>query len=86
MKTIITVAAALAALSVPAVALAQTTGTRLPSNVTVVDDVTVIGAIEDETAPSQGEDPADAATAELPTVYEDAAETASAPTTPARAD
>ena len=70
-------AAALAA-AAPGLASAQTTGSRLPA--TNVEGVTVIGAITDGSE-VRGEDPADAAIAELPAVYEDepAAETAEAP-------
>lgn len=61
-------AAALAAVA-PGVALAQTTGSRLPS--TTVDPVYVKGAIDDGSQAQRGEEPADAAIAELPAVYED---------------
>lgn len=61
-------AAALAA-AAPGLALAQTTGTRLPT--TAVDTVYVKGAIDDGAQIQRGEQPADAAIAELPAVYED---------------
>lgn len=61
-------AAALAA-AAPGLALAQTTGTRLPT--TTVDTVYVKGAIDDGSQAQRGEEPADAAIAELPAVYED---------------
>lgn len=67
--------AALAALAIaaaaPGLALAQTTGTRLPT--TVVDTVYVKGAIADGSQTVRGEEPADATIAELPAVYEEAA-------------
>ncbi len=66
-------AALLAAVTAPGVASAQTTGTRLPTHppATVVDGITVVGAIDDGSADNGGEEPADAAIAEMPTVYDD---------------
>ena len=64
-------AAALAA-AVPGLAFAQdATGTRLPSDVTVVEPAIITGAIADPNAEPQGEDPADAAIPEMPAVYSD---------------
>lgn len=80
------IAAALlaAAIAAPGVASAQTTGTRLPTHppATVVDGITVVGAIDDGAANNGGEEPADAAIAEMPTVYDDEP-VATAPDAPA---
>ena len=66
-------AALLAAIAAPGIASAQTTGTRLPTHppATVVDGITVVGAIDDGSADNGGEEPADAAIAEMPAIYED---------------
>ena len=65
--------AALAVAALPGLALAQSaTGTRIPSDVTVVEPAIITGAIVDEKAGPQGEDPADTAIPEAPVVYEDA--------------
>ena len=66
-------AALLAAFAAPGLASAQTTGTRLPTHppATVVDGITVVGAIDDGSASNGGEEPADAAIAEMPTIYDD---------------
>lgn len=66
-------AALLAAVAAPGLASAQTTGTRLPTHppATVVDGITVVGAIDDGSADNGGEEPADAAIAEMPAIYED---------------
>ncbi len=66
-------AALLAAVTAPGIASAQTTGTRLPTHppATVVDGITVVGAIDDGSASNGGEEPADAAIAEMPTIYDD---------------
>lgn len=62
-------AAAAFAAAAPGLALAQTTGTRLPA--TTVEPLYIQGAIDDGSQAQRGEDPADAAIAELPAVYED---------------
>ncbi|MBX7247492.1 MAG: hypothetical protein K1X35_00405 [Caulobacteraceae bacterium] len=74
-KTIRTAALAAAIVAIPGLALAQTTGTRLPTHpdVTVVDGVTVVGAIDDGKQQARGEDPADLAMADIPVVYDDPA-------------
>jgi hypothetical protein len=72
-------AAALIAAALPGLAHAQVTGTRLPPNVTVVEGLTVNGAINDGSRAEQGEDPADLAMADIPAVYEDDAQAAPAP-------
>lgn len=66
-------AALLAAVAAPGLASAQTTGTRLPTHppATVVDGITVVGAIDDGSADNGGEEPTDAAIAEMPAIYED---------------
>lgn len=64
-------AAAAFAVAAPGFALAQTTGSRLPA--TSVEDIYVVGAIDDGSQTARGEEAADAAIAELPAVYEDAA-------------
>ena len=66
-------AALLAAFAAPGLASAQTTGTRLPTHppATVVDGITVVGAIDDGSADNGGEQASDAAIADMPTVYED---------------
>jgi len=61
----------LAALAAPGLAAAQTTGTRLPGPATVVDGITVVGAIDDGSQGVRGEDPADATMADAPVIYED---------------
>lgn len=70
-----------AAIAVPGVAAAQTTGTRLPTHppATVVDGIVVVGAIDDGSPDNGGEQAADAAIAEMPAIYEDEP----APTAPA---
>jgi len=67
---LLTAAAALVAVAAPSAALAQVTGTRLPSNVTVVDPLVVQGAIDDGTQTQPGEEARDAGMADLPAVYE----------------
>lgn len=64
-------AAAAFAIAAPGFALAQTTGSRLPT--TTVEPVVVIGAIDDGSQSARGEEAADTKIAELPAVYEDAA-------------
>lgn len=77
-----------AAIAAPSAASAQTTGTRLPTHppATVVDGIVVVGAIDDGSASNGGEEPADAAIAEMPTVYDDepVATAPDAPAAPAR--
>lgn len=75
-------AAAAFAVAAPGFALAQTTGTRLPT--TTVEPVVVIGAIDDGSQAVRGEEAADAAMAELPVAYDDAPAASEAPVTPAR--
>lgn len=77
-KSLLAVAAGLAAAALPATAIAQDapeapevrdevrTGTRLPT-------IEVIGAIRDRRAPQRAEAPADRTLPVLPVVYEDAA-------------
>ena len=62
--------AAAIAVAIPGLALAQSTGTRLPSNVTAVDPVVITGAIDDGKQTVRGEDPADAAMSDIPAVYD----------------
>ena len=75
---------AAAAIAAPGLASAQTTGTRLPTHppATVVDGITVVGAIDDGSADNGGEEPADAAIAEMPAIYDDEP-VATAPAAPA---
>lgn len=70
--------AAAIAVAVPGLALAQSTGTRLPSSVTTVDPVVITGAIDDGKQTVRGEDPADAAMSDIPAVYDVADNTAPA--------
>jgi hypothetical protein len=73
LKLALAATAVVTAVAAAGVAQAQTTGTRLPTHVTVVDEVIVVGAIDGGGQTARGEEPADAAIAELPAVYEDAA-------------
>ena len=80
LSTYAAIAAALMAAAAPGLASAQTTGTRIQPH--DMGEVRVIGAITDGTE-ARGEDPADAAIAELPAVYEDAAPAAEEAAQPA---
>ena len=68
---------AAAAIAAPGLASAQTTGTRLPTHppATLVDGITVVGA-------NDHRDPADAAIADMPAIYDDEPVT-TAPAAPA---